>query len=67
MSYEKSGNKEKETEMLKRCIEIAPNQLEPYIYLLNLYPDAAQRPWDITQLLQKGYQNTGDSRLNVTG
>ena len=53
--------------MLKRCIQIRPDALEPYIYLLNLYPNAAERPWDVTQLLQKGYENTGDSRLNVTG
>lgn len=67
MAYEKVGNKEKEAEMLKRCIQIRPDALEPYIYLLNLYPNAAERPWDVTQLLQKGYENTGDSRLNVTG
>jgi hypothetical protein len=53
--------------MLKKCVEINPTLLEPCIYLLKLYPDAAQRPWDITQLLQQGYQQTGDSRLNVTG
>lgn len=67
MAYVEAKNTDKAAAMLKRCAEIQPTLLEPYIYLLNLYPDAAQRPWDITQLLQQGYQNTGDSRLNVTG
>jgi len=67
MAYEKAGNKEKEAEMLKRCIEIRPDALEPYFYLLQLYPSAAQRPWEITQLLKQGFERTGDVRLNVTG
>ena len=66
MAYEKTGNKEKEAEMLKRCAEIRPDALEPYFYLLQLYPEA-DRPWDITQLLQQGYERTGDPRLNVKG
>ena len=67
MAYFEAGNTEKTAEMLKKCVEIDPTQLDPYIYLLNMYPDAASRPWDVTQLLQQGYRNTGDSRLNVTG
>lgn len=67
MAYVNAKNTDKAAAMLKRCAEINPTLLEPYIYLLNLYPDAAQRPWDITQLLQKGYEYTGDSRLDVTG
>ena len=67
MAYLRGRDTDKAAAMLKRCAEISPMLLEPYIYLLNLYPDAAQRPWDITQLLQQGYQQTGDARLNVTG
>ena len=67
MAYVQAGETAKATAMLKRCAEISPTLLEPYIYLLNLYPDAAQRPWDVTQLLQQGYERTGDARLNVTG
>ena len=67
MAYLEAGDNEKATAMLKRCAEIDPTKLEPYAYLLKLYPDAASRPWDITQLLQQGYQRTGDARLNVTG
>jgi len=67
MAYLEAGDNEKAAAMLKRCAEIDPAKLEPYVYLLKLYPDAASRPWDITQLLQQGYQKTGDARLNVTG
>ena len=67
MAYVEAKNTDKAAAMLKRCAEIQPTLLEPYIYLLNLYPDAAERPWDITQLLQQGYGYTGDDRLNVTG
>ena len=67
MAYLEAGDNERATAMLKRCAEIDPAKLEPYAYLLKLYPDAASRPWDITQLLQQGYQRTGDARLNVTG
>ena len=67
MAYMEAGENEKAAAMLKRCAEIDPTKLEPYVYLLKLYPDAAARPWDITQLLQQGYQKTGDARLNVTG
>ena len=67
MAYYEAGDVDRATAMLKRCVEINPTLLEPYIYLLKLYPDAAGRPWDVTQLLRQGYQQTGDSRLNVTG
>ena len=67
MAYYEAGETEKAAAMLKRCIDINPTLLEPYIYLLKMYPDAAQRPWDVTQLLQQGYGQTGDTRLNVTG
>lgn len=66
-AYVAVGNTEKAAAMLKKCIEIAPERVEPYVYLLNLYPTAAERPWDITQLIRQGYQVTGDSRLNVEG
>ena len=67
MAYLEAGENERAAAMLKRCAQIDPTKLEPYVYLLKLYPDAASRPWDITQLLQQGYQRTGDARLNVTG
>ena len=63
MAYVTGNNTEKAASMLKKCIEISPKNVEPYVYLLNLYPEASNRPWDITQLIQKGYEITGDSRL----
>lgn len=67
MAYLEAEDNDKAAAMLKRCAQIDPTKLDPYLYLLNLYPDAAQRPWDVTQLLQQGYQATGDDRLKVTG
>ena len=67
MAYLEAKDTEKAAAMLKRCVQIDPDQLEPYIYLLNLYPEASERPWDVTPLLQQGYQRTGDDRLKVTG
>ena len=67
MAYIADNNTDKAVEMLKKCIDINPLAVEPYFYLMNLYPDASSRPWEITQLLQQGYQTTGDARLNVTG
>ncbi len=67
MAYLEADDSDKAAAMLKRCVQIDPSRLDPYLYLLNLYPDAAQRPWDVTQLLQQGYQATGDDRLKVSG
>lgn len=67
MSYVSAKNTDKAAAMLKKCIEIDPNRVEPYVYLLNLYPEAADRPWDVTQLIRNGYQLTGDGRLDVAG
>lgn len=66
-AYLEAEDTEKAAAMLKRCIEIDPTLPKPYSYLLKLYPEAAQRPWDVTQLLQQGYQLTGDENLKVTG
>ena len=63
MSYIAAGRTDKAVEMLKRCIEINPLAVEPYVYLVNLYPDASARPGDVVQLIQLGYQKTGDERL----
>ena len=67
MAYVTGKNTDKAAAMLKKCVEIDPTRVEPYVYLLNLYPEAANRPWDVTQLIQDGYVKTGDSRLAVTG
>ena len=51
--------------MLKKCIAMRPNEVEPYQEMLVLYPDAASRPWEITEIVRDGYSRTGDERLNV--
>lgn len=61
--YLADKNNEKAALMLKKCIEINPSKAEPYVYLMNMYPDSATRPWDISQLLLQGYRTTGDERL----
>jgi len=62
-AYIYAGNTEKAASMLKKSIAINPAKAEPYIYLMNIYPDPATRPWDVSQLLQQGYGRTGDDRL----
>lgn len=61
--YLADKNNEKAAMMLKKCIEINPSKAEPYVYLMNIYPDSTTRPWDISQLLLQGYRTTGDERL----
>ena len=63
MAYVALNETDKAAAMLKRCVELKPTAVEPYIYLLNLYPDVTARPWEIAQLLQQGYEQTGDARL----
>lgn len=49
--------------MLKKCIELDPDNADPYLEMLILYPDAAERPWDISELIRLGYQRTGNEAL----
>ena len=63
--YLDAHNNEKAAEMLKKCIAIQPDTVDPYIYLLDLYPDAVSRPLEVTQLIQQGYQRTGSERLKL--
>ena len=62
-AYLKNENTVKAAEMLKKCIEMKPDAVEPYIYLLSLYPDKASRPGEVTRLLEQGYLRTNDERL----
>ena len=61
--YLDGKDRDRATEMLKKCIELMPTAEDPYIYLLGLYPDPVERPLEITQLLEQGYQMTGSERL----
>ena len=62
-AYVTANKPEKAIEMLKRMIAIDPTRVEPYVYLKQYYPDAAQRPADIAALLEQGYQQTGEASL----
>lgn len=64
VAYYRDGNVEKAAEMGRRAVEIAPSRADGYLLLQRLYPDASARPWEIQQLLQQGYQLTGDESLN---
>ena len=52
--------------MLKKCIEMDPNNPEPYHEALILYPDPATRPWEVQELLRLGYVRTADEALNIS-
>lgn len=64
VAYYRDGNVEKAAEMGRRAVEIAPSRADGYLLLQRLYSDASSRPWEIQQLLQQGYQLTGDESLN---
>lgn len=51
--------------MAREAIRINPSRVDAYELLLRLYPDASLRPMEIQNLLQQGYERTGDSRLNT--
>ena len=65
MAYIAGGDNDKAAEMLKKCIQLKPEAVEPYVYLLNLYPNENSRPWDVAQMLRQGYEKTGDARLQA--
>lgn len=65
MAYVSGNDVDRAARMLKKCIEINPDAVEPYIYLLNLYPNPNTRPWEVSRLVEQGYQRTGDARLEA--
>lgn len=67
VAYYDAESIDKAAEMLKKCIEMDPDNIEPYQEMLILYPDAASRPWEVSELLRMGYQRTGNEALNTEG
>ena len=65
VAYYEADQLENATSMLKICVELQPNNPEPYAEFLILYPDPMSRPWEITEKIRDGYQRTGDERLNI--
>ena len=65
VAYYEADRIESAASMLKKCVELRPDSAEPYKEMLILYPDAANRPWEIKELIRMGYERTGDAALNI--
>lgn len=65
VAYYEAKEIESAAAMLKKCIEMNPDDPEPYQEMLILYPDAESRPWEIKELVRQGYQRTGDESLKM--
>lgn len=65
VAYYEADKIESAASMLKKCVEMRPDSAEPYQEMLILYPDAASRPWEITELINMGYKRTGDESLKL--
>lgn len=65
VAYYEAEEIESAAAMLKKCVEMNPDDPEPYQEMLILYPDAQTRPWEITELIRLGYQRTGDEALKL--
>jgi len=65
VAYYEADRIESAASMLKKCVEMRPDSVEPYQEMLILYPDAATRPWEIRELIRMGYERTGDASLKI--
>ena len=65
VAYYDAGNTEAAAAMARKCVEMQPDNPEPYQELLIIYPDADTRPWEITELVRLGYQRTGNEALKL--
>jgi len=65
VAYYEADDLDSATAMLKKCVQMDPDNPEPYRELLILYPDAASRPWEVTELIRSGYQRTGSETLKL--
>lgn len=63
-AYILAENNGKAAIAIERLIEIKPDEVQSYITLQTLYPDPASRPQKVAALIQQGYAQTGDPRLN---
>jgi len=65
VAYYEADEIESAAAMLKKCIEMDPDNPEPYHEMMILYPDVKTRPWEVAELIRLGYQRTGDASLKV--
>lgn len=63
VAYYEADKLESAAAMLKKCVDLDPDNPEPYEELLILYPDPETRPWDVSELVRMGYQRTGADSL----
>ena len=63
VAYYEADKLESAAAMLKKCVDLDPDNPEPYEEMLILYPDPETRPWDIKELIRMGYQRTGAEKL----
>ena len=63
VAYYEADKLDSAAAMLKKCVDLDPDNPEPYEELLILYPDPETRPWDISELIRMGYQRTGAQSL----
>lgn len=65
VAYYAANDIDDSAQMGKRAIQIDKSRPEGYELLLRLYPDASERPWEITELIQQGYRETGNESFNI--
>ena len=65
VAYYLAGDTSRAADMARRAIGIDPSRVDAYQLLMRLYPDVATRPWEISSLIQQGYQMTGDETLKM--
>lgn len=65
VAYYAANDIDDSAQMGKRAIQIDKSRSEAYELLLRLYPDASERPWEITELIQQGYRETGNESFNI--
>jgi len=63
--YIEGGYTTKAIEAVRKCIDITPQNPDLYATLIQLYPDSSEISGADRQLIRKGYELTGDSRLNI--
>lgn len=63
--YIEGGYTTKALDAVRKCISITPQNADLYASLIQLYPDASEISSADRQLIRKGYELTGDSRLNI--
>jgi len=65
VSYYMANDTIRAESMARSAINVNPNRAEAYELILRLYPNSAERPQNITKLIETGYHLTGNESLNI--